>query len=246
VVNETFARTFLSGANPVGSVIRSDQEPGYPEAQYEIVGLFRDTKYADLRENIPPIAFAAQSQHPNDGPWLRFVIRAGASLPNVTTALRKTLEKTSPGISLVETRLLRAQVEDGLIRERLMAYLAGFFAALATALAAIGLFGVVSYMTARRRAEIGIRLALGATRAGIIHLIVRNMVVALAVGLAAGTIGALLAAKSAATLLFGLSAYDAPTIAISAAILGGVVLLASWLPALRASGLNPMTTLREE
>jgi putative ABC transport system permease protein len=246
IVNETAARQFFGNANPVGRVIHSVAEPGYPEAIYEIVGLVRDTKYADLREPIQPVAFAPQTQHPEDAPWVRFIIRTATAQPQITAALRQTLAKVSPDISIVESRVFRQQVRESLVREQFMAYLAGFFGVLAALLSAIGLFGVVSYMVARRRNEIGIRLALGSSRRGVVMLIVREMTLVLAIGLAIGSAAALATARSATTLLFGLAPHDAPTLAASAILLAVTAFLASWLPAFRASGLDPMTALRDE
>jgi ABC-type antimicrobial peptide transport system permease subunit len=127
-----------------------------------------------------------------------------------------------------------------------MAWLAGFFGILAAVLAMIGLYGVISYMVLRRRNEIGIRLALGASRADIVLLILREMAALLLVGLGIGTFVSLAAAQGADALLFGLAPHDAPTLLASACLLAAVAGLASFLPALRASRVDPMVALRHD
>ena len=137
-------------------------------------------------------------------------------------------------------------MRDSLLRERLMATLSGFFGGLAALIATIGLYGVMSYMVARRKNEIGIRMALGADRAHVVRMVMREAAVLLAAGVVVGLVIAVLAARTATTLLFGLQPGDPATLAMAAAGLGIVAMLASYLPALRASRLEPTEALREE
>jgi putative ABC transport system permease protein len=141
---------------------------------------------------------------------------------------------------------METQVRDSLLRERLMATLSGLFGALAGLIATIGLYGVMSYMVARRRNEIGIRMALGAGRADVVRMIMREAILLLGAGLVVGTVLAIAAARTAATLLFGLQPWDPSTLAMAAVALAAVATLASGLPALRASRLEPTAALREE
>ena len=127
-----------------------------------------------------------------------------------------------------------------------MAWLAGFFGALAAALAMIGLYGVISYMVLKRRNELGIRLALGASRSRIILLVLRETLLMLLVGLMVGTAASVAAAKGAAALLFNLSPYDLPTLIISILSLALVAGLATYIPAWRASRVNPVVALRHD
>jgi putative ABC transport system permease protein len=137
-------------------------------------------------------------------------------------------------------------IDDGLLRDRLMARLSGFFGVLAAVLAAIGLYGVISYMVERRRNEIGIRMALGAGQQNIIRLVLRETGILLLIGLAAGAALALATARTAASMLFGLKPTDAFTYLLAVVSLSGVAALASFLPARRASRLDPMVALRNE
>ncbi len=243
LVNETFARRFLANRNPVGALVRSVAEPDYPETLYEVIGVVKDTKYANLRENIPPITYVPAAQHPSPGPWAGIVIRSSAPLTGMINEVRRKLSELSPDIT-VGFKVFETQIREGLIRERLMAWLAGFLGVLAAVLAMIGLYGVISYMVLRRRNEIGIRMALGARRADIVLLILREMAVLLLVGLGIGTVVSIAAAQGAGALLFGLSPHDAPTLLASACLLAAVAGIASFVPALRASRVDPMVALR--
>jgi hypothetical protein len=245
LVNETFVRRFIAKANPIGALARSVAEPGYPETLYEVIGMVKDTKYASLREDPPPIAYVPATQHPAYGPWAGIVIRSSAPLPNVISEVRRKVSELSPDIE-VRFTVFETQIREGLIRERVMAWLAGSFGALAAALAMIGLYGVISYMVLRRRNEIGIRLALGASRLDIMLLILREMAALLLVGLGIGTVVSLAAAQSAGSLLFDLAPHDAPTLLASACLLAAVAGLASFMPTLRASRVDPMVALRHD
>jgi ABC-type antimicrobial peptide transport system permease subunit len=166
-------------------------------------------------------------------------------LPDVIAELRRRASTVSPdvimGFSVFET-----QVRERLVRERLMAWLAGFFGALAALLATIGLYGVIAYLVVSRRNEIGIRLALGASPRGIVILILRETALLLTIGVAAGVLFSTIAARSAATLLFGLSPHDVPTFAAAALLLSATAGLAGFMPARRASKVDPMVALRCE
>jgi ABC-type antimicrobial peptide transport system permease subunit len=159
--------------------------------------------------------------------------------------VRRKVIELSPEIR-IEIRVFDRQIRDGLIRERLMTWLAGAFGALAAILAIVGLYGVISYRVLRRQNEIGIRLALGAGRLRIVLLILREVVVLLLIGLGTGTAVSLAAAQGARSLLFGLSPYDIPTVVASVCLLSLVAGVASFVPALRASRGDPIVALRRE
>jgi putative ABC transport system permease protein len=173
------------------------------------------------------------------------VTRSSAPLTEVINAVRRRVGDVSSDVT-VQFWVFETKIREGLIREHLMAWLAGFFGILAAALAMIGLYGVISYMVLRRRNEIGIRLALGASRADIVLLILREMAALLLVGLGIGTVVSLAAAQGASALLFGLSPHDATTLVASAGLLATVGGLASFVPALRASRVDPMVALRHD
>ncbi len=245
VVNETFVRRFSAGENPIGEVMRTAAEPNYPVALYEIVGVVKDTKYAGLREDTQAIAFAPAPQHPNPGPWAAILIRSSAPLTEVVAAVKRDVGQLNPEI-VMDFRVFQAQIREGLARERLMAALSGFFGVVAALLAGIGLYGVISYLVARRRNEIGIRMALGASRYQVVALIMREAALLLVIGVAVGMILSLAGATSAGALLFGLQPYDPLTLIASGALLAAIAALASYLPARRTSRLDPMIALRYE
>jgi ABC-type antimicrobial peptide transport system permease subunit len=146
----------------------------------------------------------------------------------------------------IEFHPLSAQLEESLTRERLMATLSGGFGFLAALLATLGLYGVIAYMVARRRNEIGVRMALGADRRNVIRLVLREALLLLCAGLAAGVVLAVWAGRAASTLLFGLPPHDVVSLGGASALLAAIALLASYVPARRAAALNPMATLRNE
>jgi len=245
IVNETFVRKYLDGQNPLGKVIRTTAEPGYPDSEYEIVGVLKDTKYNELREPSPPITFAPADQFPNAGSWTVLFIRYSSPPLAVMSAVREKLSAINPAIT-IDFHVLHTDIQNGLVRERLMALLSGFFGALAALLAMIGLYGVMSYIVAMRKNEIGIRMALGASRRSVIGIIVRQTVTLLGVGVGAGLVLAMAAARGANSLLYGLQANDPLTLFSAAGFLAVIALVASYIPAYRASRVDPMNALRYE
>jgi putative ABC transport system permease protein len=243
IVNETFARKFAKGGNPVGMKFRVRTFKKI--TPYEVIGLAQDTKYADLREDFFPIVYTAKAQNDNPGTDAQILVRSRGSLVELMSAIRATAMDANPNMDL-SFSVLRKTVENGLVRDRLMARLSGFFGVLAVVLAVIGLYGVISYTVARRRGEIAIRMAMGATREGIVKLVMREASILLAVGLLAGTILALAGGKAASSMLFGLKPWDVPTFAVAVAGLSVVAGIASLMPAVRASRLDPMAALRDE
>jgi predicted permease len=245
LVNETFARRYLGPANPIGVTVRTVAEPRFPSALYEVIGVVSDTKYSALREPIPPITFVPIAQHPSPRLWPGIVIRSAAPPSTVMAAVKRAVGELRPnmtmGFSVFET-----QVRDGLARERILAWLAAGFGVLAALLATIGVYGVISYLVLRRRHEIAIRLALGAGRTRVARLILREIVVLLVVGLVLGGALAIAMASGASSLLFGLSPRDPMTLVEAAGALAVIGLVASSLPALRASRVDATAALRSE
>jgi len=245
VVNEKFARDFGGGANVIGRRFWIEATPYFPELAYEIVGVVRNAKYHDMREDFRPVAFTPLSDAALKRSGGRFLIRSGAS-PN---ALVSSVRNTVAGISLniqYSFHFLEGWIQESLLRERLMATLAGLFGALAVLLTAVGLYGVISYTVARRTSEIGIRIALGADRWEVIALIFRETAVFLGAGLSAGIVLSLAAGRSAGTFLFGVGPNDLWTLAIAAIAIALVAVAASYFPARRASAVNPVVALRQE
>jgi predicted permease len=245
IVTELFARKFFAGRNPIGQVFQVEEPPGMPRPLNRIVGVVKNTKYTDLREEFTPIGFYAASQEDKPNAFLQIVVRSTAPLATVTAEVSAAVTQVNSAIVL-QFQTLSDLVRESLLRERLMATLSGFFGGLAALIAMIGLYGVMSYMVARRRNEIGIRMALGADRADVVTMVMREAAALLAAGVVVGLVMSVIAARTATTLLFGLQPGDPATLALAAAGLGAVAMLASYLPALRASRLEPTEALREE
>jgi predicted permease len=245
IVTERFAKLFFDGQNPVGRTFQIEEGAGVERPVYEIVGLVRDAKYTDLREEFTPIAFLAASQHPDPEPFLQIMIRSQAPLTTLTSQVSAAVGAWQPATTL-EYQTMNTLVRESLLRERMMAMLSGFFGLLAGVLATIGLYGVMSYMVERRRNEIGIRIALGADRSAVVAMVMREAGQLLLTGLVVGGAASIGAAYWARALLFGLRPQDPGTLAAGAMALAMVALIASYVPAWRASRLEPTEALREE
>jgi ABC-type antimicrobial peptide transport system permease subunit len=191
------------------------------------------------------MSYAPADQLFAKGPWSTMFIRSSAPLAAVSSAIQRRLNTSHSGLA-IEFRVFQQQIEEGFKRERLMAALSGFFGALAALLATIGIYGVIAYVVARRRNEIGIRMALGSTRSQVIGLVMKEAALLVVIGLGIGLAGSLALARFAASLLFGLPARDPLTFFAAALLLAAVAALGSFLPALRASRVDPMTALRYE
>jgi predicted permease len=244
LVNETFVRRYLQNRVVIGTHLRTVQEPGYPAMDYEIVGIVPDTKYADVREEIPPTSFVPADQHPSPQPWMAVMVRTSGDAASADAAIRRAVAaegaRSSPAV------VLREQVREGLAREGLLSWLSGMFGVIAGLLAAIGLYGVMSYTVARRSNEIAIRVALGAASRDVLGLMLRQAARLLVAGLGVGTAAALAASRAARTLLFGLEPNDPATFVGAAVLLTAVALLAAYLPAAKASRVSPIIGLRSE
>jgi predicted permease len=254
IVNESFVRGHLPGRNPVGSIIQRLPEPGFPEVTYEIVGVVSDTKYGDLRDEscwcdnddgpMPPVAYVPMAQHPNPQAWAPVFVRA-ASGSAATPAIVRAVTRMNPDIAVTAFEL-KAVIHQRLAGERLIAWLAGGFGALATLLVTIGLHGLIAYLSVSRTSEIGIRLSLGSTRAQIASLVLRDSLWMIVIGVLAGVPLAIAAMRGARSLLFGLSPTDLPTVLSAVLSVVAIAALGGAIPAWRASRLDPNVALRAE
>jgi putative ABC transport system permease protein len=243
IVNESFARKFFGGDSPLGHSFTLPRDAGGPGRQLHVVGLVADQKYAELREPNPMIFFTPSAQE-SLTTTRRYVVRSTLPRSQAIAAITATVGQFDPAIA-IRYALLDTQIGEGMLQERLMARLSAIFGAVALLLAVVGLYGVVSYSVASRRAEIGVRVALGASRSRILGLILGDVGRTLGVGLAAGGVLALLAARAIASLLFGVAATDPMTLAVSVAVLALTGLLAAAGPAQRAARIDPASALRE-
>jgi predicted permease len=246
IVNQAFIRKFIGTAQPIGQLVHVMPEPGYPKRTYQIVGTIPDTRYSDLRDDPPPIAFVPAAQLPvgAQGSWVSIMIASNTG-PDAITAVRRILETKYPTMTLQFSNF-QQQISDQLVGERLMAMLSGFFGLLAALLVVVGLYGVLSYFTTLRRNEIGIRIALGAKRRQVIAMVMRDTGFMLITGIVLGTVLALVAGRAATAMLFGLKPYDLATLVAAMVLLAFIGILASLLPAVKASNLDPVTALRTE
>jgi len=244
IVNEAFARTVAQG-NPIGQRVKVEATPSRPEMSYEIVGVVRDAKYLSLRQNVEPVVFLPARQTPRLGEWAQLVVRSDLPPSSMTAAIAQAIGELNPGI-VVSFTMLKTQISDTLLRERLMATLSGFFGVVAALLAVVGLYGVIAYTVARRTKEIGVRMALGADRGAILGTILGEAIWLIGIGLAAGAALALASGSAARRLLFGLESYDPLTLGASAAALAGIALAASYVPARTAARIEPIVALRTD
>ncbi len=246
IVNETFAQRFVATGNPVGQHFWIESTPTTPETMYEIVGLVRDAKYQVISEEPKPVAFLCFPQNSlgaSSGGTL--LVRTTTSIETLVPLVKNTLTDLNPNFRFV-LRDLDTQINDSLIRDRAMALISGLFGVLAALLAAIGLHGLISYTVARRRREIGIRMALGAGRKTIVRSLMREHATWVAAGLCLGIPAAIAVTRAAEALLFGLGPYDPVTLFAAVAALTCVALAASYVPAQRAARVAPMSILKDE
>jgi putative ABC transport system permease protein len=248
IVNEAFAEKILGTKEAIGRTFRLRVSPGEPDPTYQVVGVVRNTKYQDVRDSLGPLAYYAEAQEPNPDTTLadvQVLLRGRVPVEQLMPSITAAAREINPG-TLVTYRTLDQDIRRSFQRERMMAILSGFFGALGALIAMIGLYGVISYSVARRRNEIGVRMALGAGGSTVRRMIMGEAALLLVIGLAAGAVLSLAAGRSAGALLFGLQPNDPYTIALSAALLAGVATLASYVPAWRASRVSPTVALREE
>jgi predicted permease len=243
VVNQTFVRRFLNGGDPIGVTLRTHPEPGYPSTVYQIVGVMVDSKYQNLRDETPPFVIAPITQFPDHGPGTAMMIRSNLPAAVTVDSVNRRIGERHPEIGMF-VGSFQEIIRSGMLRERLLAMLSGFFGLLAALLGMLGLYGVISYIVMQRRNEIGIRVALGANRGQVVRMVMREAGLLLAIGVVIGTVLSLAAGRTAASLLFGLKPNDALTLAAAAGLLAAIGAIASFLPARRASKLDPMAALR--
>jgi predicted permease len=243
IVNRAFARRFLKDADPLGQQF-SDEGPSGRGDTFEVVGVVKDSVYRSLRADMEPTMFLPTAQWKNPGSSLPIGIRsAGAPPLSLIRSISDALQRAEPQASLTFFTL-SSQVDASLIQERLLARLSTFFGGLALLLASLGLYGVTAHSVNRRRGEIGIRMALGANAAAVVRIVLRRVGVLVALGIAIGTAASVWASRFVASFLYGFEPSDPGTFVVSAFVLSVVAAAAGWLPARRASRIDPAAVLR--
>jgi len=240
LINESTARQFFGAADPLGKTIGLNQND-----VYQIVGVVKDTRYNTINEQPRRIAYVAAGQDPEPESSMRFAVRSGVAVETLIPAVRSAISGVNRDISL-EIREFETQVSESLLQPRMVALLSSVFGVLALLLAMVGLYGITAYTVARRRAEIGVRIALGARPGSVIRLMLQDLALPLAVGISLGLGASLAAGRLVNSLLYGVRPNEPAQLAAAALILAAAAMLAGYLPARRAARLDPMIALREE
>lgn len=246
MINRTMARQYFGTDSPLGARIGSFDET------FEVVGVVGDAKYLDVRETVQPTVYFHWSQQADEHlleqnvRMGQFSIRSDLTPRSLADSARDTLHDVLPSMAITRVLTLQDQVNGSIARERLLSILSGCFAALGLLLAAIGLYGVMSYSVSRRTTEIGVRMALGAQTRQIAGMVLREASLLIVVGLTAGLICASLASRGLAALLFGLTPTDPMTGVIVSALMLVTGAAAAYLPSRRAAGIDPNLALRAE
>jgi predicted permease len=242
VVTESMAQKFFPTGSPVGKRFGIDGRES--SERIEVIGVVKDAKYANLKEQFKPMAFYPYVQRPEV--LGNLVVRYSGPASAVVPQVRQTIRQIDRNLPVDDVVTLSDQIGRSLVQQKLVARLASFFGLLALLLACVGLYGVMSYGVARRTNEIGIRMALGAQGRSVLWLVLREALLLVVIGLAVGVLASLAVTKTAASLLYELKPNDPLTIVLATLILSAVALIAGYLPARRAARVDPMIALRDE
>jgi len=244
VVNETFALTYFGAQNPIGRQFYFKADAS--QTPVEIVGVARDAKYSDVREAKQRFIFCpyAQQYRPEDG-GMTFYVRTSQDPESIASGLRQAVRELDASLPVFALKTMDRQIDEDLFADRTVSLLAAFFGILATALAAIGIYGVMSYSVARRTREIGVRIALGARRGEVLVLILREAALLAMIGIAVAAPLSIPLANLSKALLYGVAPHDFGVLGAASAVLGLTALLAAGLPAARAARVDPLVALRD-
>jgi predicted permease len=249
VVNEAVSRRILGGKNPVGHRFRF-QNLGQPGEDYEIIGMVQDAKYATLRRDPRPTVYIPYSQVPLPLGSMHFELHTAGEPLSLVTTVRRVVHDLNPDVPLSDVKTQTEQIAETLVEERLLAWLSSLLGGLGLLIAAVGLYGIIAYSVRRRTAEIGVRMALGAQGGDILSMVLRESAALLLFGIVMGVPAAVVVARVASSqisdLVYGLKVTDPRTVFIAALVLAPVALLAGFLPARKASHVDPMVALRRE
>ena len=251
VVSQAFVRKFFPNKDPIGKRFGMENP-----SDYEIVGIVEDAKYLDARDSAWPTFFLpllqmtkahwAESGLARSNYIHSIQLRVAGNAKDLEPSLRRTIAEIDPNLTVLKVRSFDEQLGVNFNQERLLARLTGLFGLLALAVATVGLYGITAYSVVRRTSEIGVRIALGASRANVVGMVLRSAALQTGLGLAIGIPVALWGASVLASQLYGVKAYDPWTLAGATLILGFCGLMAGLVPAFRAAGIDPIRALRTE
>jgi predicted permease len=244
IINEKFAQRFFAGRNPVGMHLGFGTDPG-THTDMEIIGVVKDIKYTNLRDEIPIQAYVPYMNSPYLGGMTVYVRTAGEP-SQLMSSVRAKMRELEANVPIYAMRTMDEQISNSLSTERMIASLSTVFGFLATILAIIGLYGVMSYSVAQRTREIGIRMALGAEQGKVIGMVMREVLTLIAIGVGVGVPAALVLTRVVKSQLYGLEAHDPWTLGLATGLLAMVACAAGYVPALRASRVDPIRALRYE
>jgi predicted permease len=243
IVNEEFTRKFNLGHDAVGKSMSND--PRAKNLDILIVGLVRNAAYANVKQKPQPLFFLPYRQDTTLGS-MSFYVRASRTPEQIVREIPAVIKRFDPNMPLGELKTMPQQVRENVYLDRMISMLSTSFAALATLLAAVGLYGVLAYTVSRRTREIGVRMALGADATRVRFMVLRQVGMMTMIGGAIGLVAALALGRTAQSLLFGLEAHDPVVVAGAIIVLAVVSLAAGYLPAYRASTVDPIKALRYE
>jgi predicted permease len=244
IVNESYAKHYFGDRSPIGRRIGFGSNPG-TKTPIEIIGVVKDAKYMGVRDEIPRTVYFAFMEDDFAGGAVMYV--RTASRPEAAFgSIRDVLRQLDPNVPLVRPRTMDSQLDQSLLNDRLVATLSAAFGTLATMLAVIGLYGVMAFTVARRTREIGVRMALGAVQSDVVWLVMREVLMLVGTGIVLGLAGAWGLGRLVSSQLYGITASDPGTIAGAATLLAIVALVAGYVPARRATRVNPVLALRYE
>jgi predicted permease len=244
VVNETFARYFFGGQSPIGRHFGMGRHPS-TGLDYTIVGLVRDSKFTSLRQKPVRFVYLPYMQNESVG-QVTFYVRSRLDPAALGAQVRALVRQADAGLPVTDMKTMQAQIRESLFVERMVASLSAAFGFLATLLAAVGLYGVMSYAVSLRTREIGIRVALGAERRTVLLMVLKEVAVLALVGVAIGLPSGYGLGRIVESQLYGLTARDPLTFALATSTLLASALLAGYVPARRATRVDPLVALRYE
>ena len=244
VINQTMARHYFPDGRSIGRRISTDEGKEW----LTIVGVTQDAKQRNLRDPVTGWLYTAYLQHQKDDPidGMRLEIRTRLPGSRLAQSIRREIEKVDPNLQIRSVSPAQELIDDELLQERMIAKLSGAFSVLALVLASVGLYGVMSYLTQRRTVEVGIRMALGASRSSVVGKVLKESLTLAVTGLLVGSVAAYFLGRLVSSSLYGVQAFDPLSVASSSLVVFAAALLAGWLPARRAARVDPMVALRTE